>query len=247
MRSQIYSFWVQYKSLCALSSSPEGVDLGAFQRFVPTMSVEDNFYVSRLFSVLDRTGTGRVGWLDFLDAMVCLGDWDLEKKTQNMYDVYDTLGTGELSKRDLFAFFAASLNLSIPHGYDPEAFRVQAEVGLEPGESPLERIQSEDALLMCCSMFSEMTYLLLNVNGKGVSLSSTVEFVTNGELAKPDVGKLFGRSMLSSVEADTTNILCGAHASRQDALVAIKKMRAVAFKVLQEEITGYIKGEKNHK
>lgn len=67
-RAQLLGFWLQYKSLCSLSSSPLGVDVGAFRRFVPTVTLEDSLFVERVFAVLDRSGSTLISWPDFLGA-----------------------------------------------------------------------------------------------------------------------------------------------------------------------------------
>jgi len=235
-RYQIFSFWVQYKSLCMLSSSPKGVDMEAFRRFVPTVSMEDSTYASRMFTVLDRTGTGNISWMDFLGAMASIGD-DPKRKASFLFEVYDLKGSGELSKEELFEFFAASLNITVPPDFDLEVYKTKCMLGVDPDQSPLELMKDNDALLLCCALFSENTFLQLDIRRTGkVTLASALEFIMEGGQDKQDVGKLFGRSMLSSLEADTTRIMTGAHESRLEAKVAVKRMNALASKVLIDEL-----------
>lgn len=166
-REQLYNFWLQFKALCIMSGNPKGVDLAAFKRHVPSVVLEDDAFTGRLFKVLDRTGLGYVNWPDFCEAMASMGDMDTEKRAGLLFKVYDTRECGQLAKDDLFKFFAASLGLSVPPGYDPEVELRKAEEGAPLGSSPLEGVEGVGALLLCSALFSEMTYLLLQEQGGG--------------------------------------------------------------------------------
>jgi hypothetical protein len=236
-RSQLLAFWLQYKSLCALSSSPLGVDLPSFRKFVPSVTLEDDLFVTRVFAVLDRTGSALISWSDFLEAMSCLGMGERKKRAAFIFRVYDKSGQGNLSALDLFHFFAASLNVPVPPGFDPAAEAAAAEQGLEPGGSPLENLRGASAKLYACYTFSQMAFLVLDPQGKGfVTLESVLEYLSEGRNPEAkNVGAVFGRSMLNSIESDTKDIMSGAHKSKLDAAAGEKMTLIKAHKLLLEE------------
>ena len=240
-RAQLLGFWLQYKSLCTLSSSPLGVDLSAFRKFVPTVTLEDSLFVERVFQILDRAGSTLISWPDFLEAMSCLGTGDKAKRAAFIFSVYDRGGRGELLPLDLFHFFSSSLGIHVPQGFDPEQALARAEEGLPEGMSPLEVARGPAAKLLACAIFSQKAFFLLDPMKQGcVTLDSVLQYLGELEAGKPEreVGAVFGRSMLTSLESETKDIMSGAHRSAQDARAGERITFIKAHKLLLEEILG---------
>lgn len=175
--------------------------------------------------------------------MSCLGEGDRAKRAAFVFSVYDRTGRGRLSAKDLFEFFTASLSIEVPEGYDPTAALAQAEQGLPEGSSPLEMQRGPAAKLLACAIFSEKAYQLLDPSSQGsVTLEGVLEYLDGAVLEKGarerEVGAVFGRSMLTSLESETKDIMSGAHASAQDAAAGERITLIKAHRLLMAEALG---------
>jgi Ca2+-binding EF-hand superfamily protein len=237
-RAQLLGFWLQYKSLCSLSASPLGVDFGAFRQFVPSVALEDDLFVARVFAVLDRAGSTLISWPDFLEAMSCLGAGDRTKRATFLFAAYDREGRGRLSPEDLCLFFASSLGVAVPEGCDPMQALASAEAGVEAGCSPLECQAGPAAKLLACAIFSQKAFALLDPGRQGfVTLEGVLHYLNECALER-EVGAVFGRSMLTSLESETKDIMSGAHTAQKDARAGRRITLIKAHRVLMEEALG---------
>lgn len=112
-RRELYTLFIRFKALCSISLTPEGVDKETFRKGVPMLSVEDDLFVDRVFSVLDTDGSGSIEWEEFIEAMSALEKGSREKRTEFLFKVYDINGEGGISREGLYKFFLSSLMVSV--------------------------------------------------------------------------------------------------------------------------------------
>ncbi|TYZ58876.1 hypothetical protein PybrP1_007153 [[Pythium] brassicae (nom. inval.)] len=114
-RTELYALWARFKALCSLSRGPEGIDRATFHRGIPHLSVEDDFFVDRVFAILDADGSGILEWQEFVDALSSLERGDVAKRVDFLFRVYDLNGDGTIHRSEATQFFLASL-LVAPSG-----------------------------------------------------------------------------------------------------------------------------------
>ena len=175
--------------------------------------------------------------------MSCLGAGDRTKRAAFIFSAYDRSGRGRLTPLDLFQFFASSLSIEVPQGYDPSAALAAAELGVPEGSSPLEAQRGPAAKLLACAIFSEKAFALLDPSAQGcVTLEGVLAYLEGGALERGararEVGTVFGRSMLTSLESETKDIMSGAHTAAQDAAAGERITLIKAHKRLLEEALG---------
>ena len=108
-RREALSLWVSFKSLCALSQSPLGVDRSSFASGVQFLRFEDDAFVQRAFELLDATGSNAVAWRDFSSALEKLESGSMENRADFLVDLYDKEGTNlGFSRDNLHYFFRSS-------------------------------------------------------------------------------------------------------------------------------------------
>jgi hypothetical protein len=170
--------------------------------------------------------------------MSCLGAGDRTKRASFLFSAYDRDGRGRLSPLDLFLFFASSLGVAVPEGYNPTQALASAEAGVEEGCSPLEGLPAPAAKLLACAIFSQKAFVLLDPSGQGcVTLEGVLQYLEDGALGR-EVGAVFGRSMLTSLESETKDIMSGAHTSQKDANAGRRITLVKAHRLLMEECLG---------
>ena len=209
---------------------------------MPSVVLEDELYTRRVFQVLCRAGSSLISWHDYLDAMSAMGEGNRAKRAAFIFSVYDRQGQGNLGQADLFSFFASSLNIDVPEGYDLQKALLAATQGQLDGTSPLEDLKGQDAKLLACTLFSTNTFNLLDVGKVGtVSLQHVLESLDGLEEQSGkaiEVSALFGRSMLGSLESDMHGLMVGGHQAQQDAAAGMRLTLIKAHKLLLEECLG---------
>jgi EF-hand domain pair len=107
-RRDLYRMFSTFKALCALSNSPTGIgtevvvagenvrlacfsrdrpDKDTLGRCIPVLGVEDEEFVSRVFTVLDFDGSGEIEWDEFIEAMAAMEKGSREKRAEFLFRV----------------------------------------------------------------------------------------------------------------------------------------------------------------
>jgi hypothetical protein len=172
-RKQLYMMFTQFKALCALTpdASGSGIDRATFRAHVPSLCVEDDMFVNRVFDLLDADGSQVLEWDEYLTAMAALERGSRELRTEFVFKCYDREGKGALSAEQLYDFFVASLHLP-PHDLSDDAADILRD-------------------------FSGRVFKAVDVSNSGlISLAEALAYVhKHGEL--DDVASIFGRCMVS--------------------------------------------------
>ncbi|KAJ0400519.1 hypothetical protein ATCC90586_009742 [Pythium insidiosum] len=108
-RTELYALWARFKALCSIAQSPRGIDKDTFRRGLPQLSVEDQFFIDRVFDILDADGSGILEWAEFIEALSALEKGDALKRVLFLFRVYDLNGDGVVQRQDVVQFFLASL------------------------------------------------------------------------------------------------------------------------------------------
>ncbi|GLE03990.1 hypothetical protein PINS_up012901 [Pythium insidiosum] len=108
-RTELNALWARFKALCSIAQSPRGIDKDTFRRGLPQLSVEDQFFIDRVFDILDADGSGILEWSEFIEALSALEKGDALKRVLFLFRVYDLNGDGVVQRHDVVQFFLASL------------------------------------------------------------------------------------------------------------------------------------------
>ena len=254
---------MQFKSLCLMSISVEGVDVDTFRRFVPSMALEDPSFAARVFAVLDRSCRRVITWAEFIDCMVCLDSGTLEQRASFLFRCYDRTGCGELTLDDFFYFYCLSGGVDVPPGWSgPAALaaahagaaaaaeRSKGAAGYEEGDSDgvalLETIDDpKEAMLLTMYEFAEGIFNQLDAKRSGrVALAQTVAHLgalqgaRRGEtLSSRELAGVFGRAMVTATESDiSSTVLAGFEREKDDRRTA----RVLAQRTYAKEIGGLL-------
>lgn len=111
-RTELYALWARFKALCSISKTPKGIDKDTFHRGLPQVSVEDDFFIDRVFTILDADGSGILEWQEFVEALSALEKGDVNKRVGFLFRVYDLNGDGTIHRNEAMQFFLASLLIS---------------------------------------------------------------------------------------------------------------------------------------
>lgn len=206
-RREMLDLWVQFRGLCALSTTPLGVDRATFAACVPSLRLEDNVFVSRVFELLDAVGSNAISWEDFASSLNKIERGSPLARAEFLHSVYDRRGAGGVSRDDLFFFFAASFGVSV-EGTASAPAPTDAERGAAPApavdcRSLIERSLSErDALQQIVRGFSEATFDAIARPGESfITVGALREYLRDREAddaagAPVDIAAVFGRSLL---------------------------------------------------
>jgi hypothetical protein len=118
-RRELAALFVRFQGLCALSSTPRGVDVETFRRHIPALAVEDSAFAERVFDLMDRTGNGFLEWHEFVMGMASLEKASPVARAAFLFRAHDVRAAEALSRQDFFRFFASTL-APLPHGGDFE-------------------------------------------------------------------------------------------------------------------------------
>lgn len=144
-RRDLFALFMQFKALCALSTTPAGIDKATFKRAIPQLMVEDELFVDRVYAALDADGSGTIEWDEFITAMSKLENGSREERAGFMFDVYDVDKGGSVDRDEMSEYFLSSLRVNDDEG--------EASLGAEnasffvdrvfdtiaPGEEEIER------------------------------------------------------------------------------------------------------------
>jgi hypothetical protein len=67
-----YSLWIRFKALCCLSKNPKGIDKETLRNGIPQLSLEDHFFIDRVFTMLDTDQNGILEGKEFIEALSCV-------------------------------------------------------------------------------------------------------------------------------------------------------------------------------
>jgi Ca2+-binding EF-hand superfamily protein len=133
-RRELYTIFLRFKALCALSPSPAGITKTMFKQGIARLAVEDDMFVDRVYDVVDEERKGRIGWKAFLQAMNALEKGTGADKAAFFFKVYDTDGSKFISRTNLEEMFKHSSMLFT----DPEGKKHLAEFAKNKGQSKLQ-------------------------------------------------------------------------------------------------------------
>lgn len=108
-RRDLYRVFITFKALCAMSSTPTGVDRETLRCCIPLLGIEDHDFTRRVFAVLDFDGSGQIEWDEFLEAMSAMEEGSREKRAEFLFRVYDENDDGAITAQEFSKFFVASL------------------------------------------------------------------------------------------------------------------------------------------
>ncbi len=242
------ALWLQFKSLCLLSTSVAGVDLETFRRFVPSMALEDPSFAARVFAVLDRSCRRVITWAEFIDCMVCLDSGGLEQRASFLFRCYDRSGSGELGLGDFFEFYCWSGGVDVPAGWSGPAALAAAQAGAaaaaersrgaagyEEGDNDgvalLETIEDPaEARLLTMFEFAEKIFTQLDAGGSGrVTLAEATAYLRSlqdqkgGDALSPqELAGVFGRAMVTATESDVSATVIAGFLKEKDEQLAAR-------------------------
>jgi Ca2+-binding EF-hand superfamily protein len=108
-RRELYSKFVQFKALTALSESALGVDRRTFRDHIPALAIEDESFANRVFDLLDVDCTGNLDWQKFLTALSALDRGSRALRIEFIFKCADRDNSGTLTRDQLYEFIAKSL------------------------------------------------------------------------------------------------------------------------------------------
>jgi Ca2+-binding EF-hand superfamily protein len=220
-RPQLYQLWARFKGLCALSSTPTGIDKDTFRNHIPILTVEDDMFVARVFDLLDVDGSGTIEWEEYLTALAALERGSRELRTEFMFKSYDKLGTGMLTPDNLYEFFVSSLHLArAPGEAPPHASSSTVLTGATSSSSSIlhhhhghahppttfdgHMSAPQRAILRD---FSDRLFRSLDKDGDGSVVLDEVMAALEAGPFRDDIATVFGRSMVLGENADPASIL----------------------------------------
>lgn len=204
-REQLYSHWLRYKAICALSKSDIGIDRETFREHIPCLTVEDDAFVNRVFTLLDVDGSGTIEWEEFLTTLTALEKGSKDLRTEFLFKSYDKDGTGKLTVENIYEYFVASLfmNRQKAEIHRPEATAIlrnfAERIFLELDTAKKGNITLQDAL----------EHIRNNADQEKKNANSTVYSgsSSSSSLSNEDISALFGRVMIVGKEADPATLL----------------------------------------
>lgn len=150
-RSELYALWARFKALCAIAKSPRGIDKETFRRGISQLSVEDEFFMDRVFDILDADGSGILEWQEFVEALSALEKGDVTKRVTFLFRVYDVNGDGgAIHRHQMMQFILASLLVQTTAELVDVARHFVSKIFDATGCGDHDTMQIEDALRYMC-------------------------------------------------------------------------------------------------
>ncbi|GAB9475359.1 Calcineurin b protein 10 [Globisporangium polare] len=145
-RTELYALWARFKALCSISKVPKGIDKDTFHRGIPQLSVEDDFFIDRVFTILDADGSGILEWQEFVEALSSLEKGDVAKRVGFLFRVYDLNGDGTIHRSEAIQFFLASLLVSANDEVEEVARHFINKIFAAVGCTDRDAMRIEDAM-----------------------------------------------------------------------------------------------------
>lgn len=145
-RTELYALWARFKALCSIAKSPKGIDKETFRRGIPKLSVEDQFFIDRLFSILDADGSGILEWQEFVEALSSLEKGDLPTRVAFLFRTYDLNGDGKIHRHEVREFILASLLVTLTEEVMDVATNFVSKIFTAVGCGDRDVMKIEDAL-----------------------------------------------------------------------------------------------------
>lgn len=145
-RTELYALWARFKALCSISKVPKGIDKDTFHRGIPQLSVEDDFFIDRVFAILDADGSGILEWQEFVEALSSLEKGDVAKRVGFLFRVYDLNGDGMIHRSEATQFFLASLLVSANDKVEEVARHFINKIFAAVGCADRDAMRIEDAM-----------------------------------------------------------------------------------------------------
>lgn len=146
-RTELYGLWARFKALCSISKVPKGIDKDTFHRGIPQLSVEDDFFIDRVFAILDADGSGILEWQEFVEALSSLEKGGVAKRVGFLFRVYDLNGDGTIHRSEAAQFFLASLLVSTNDEVEEVARHFINKIFAAVGCGDRDAMRIEDAML----------------------------------------------------------------------------------------------------
>lgn len=145
-RTELFALWARFKVLCSIAVSPRGIDKDTFRRGLPQLALEDQFFIDRVFDILDADGSGILEWSEFIEALSALEKGDAETRVRFLFRVYDLSGDGAIHRSEIQRFFLASLLIPPTDDVVAVASHVVDKIFLAVGRETSDTIRVQDAL-----------------------------------------------------------------------------------------------------
>ena len=236
-RRELYSKFVQFKALTALSESALGVDRRTFRDHIPALAIEDESFANRVFDLLDVDCTGFLDWQKFLTALSALDRGSRALRIEFIFKCADKENSGMLTRDQLYEFIAKSLrrtalatftnthNHNLHHSLSPPAHH-HGHSGGGGGDATTTTlgggggttiaagdVKNEDDLVRD---FSYRFFNEVDKKGEGViTLEQTVAYVSqHSEI--DDVSSIFGRAMITGARSEIPSLLQESQRMKQE-------------------------------
>jgi Ca2+-binding EF-hand superfamily protein len=145
-RTELFALWARFKALCSIAVSPRGIDKDTFRRGLPQLALEDEFFIDRVFDILDADGSGILEWPEFIEALSALEKGDSETRVRFLFRVYDLSGDGSIHRSEIQRFFLASLLITPSDDVVAVASHVVDKIFMAVGRETSDTMRVQDAL-----------------------------------------------------------------------------------------------------
>lgn len=145
-RTELFGLWARFKALCSIAVSPKGIDKDTFRRGLPQLALEDQFFIDRVFDILDADGSGILEWSEFIEALSALEKGDAETRVRFLFRVYDLSGDGAIHRNEIQRFFVSSLLIPPTDDVVAVATHVSDKIFAAVGRESSDTIRVHDAI-----------------------------------------------------------------------------------------------------
>jgi neuronal calcium sensor 1 len=111
--TELRRLFLNFKSLCSLSSTPYGLTYHTFCNTIPTFTFEDPLFTNRVFEFFDSSERGLWRWEEYLLCMALLFKTCKVLKIFFLFKLYDVNNDGTISKDEMCHFFIKSLVVEV--------------------------------------------------------------------------------------------------------------------------------------
>ena len=166
---ELCRMFVDFNTLCSLSESPYGITWKVFRNALPLCSVEDPLFSGRVFEFMDNKERGLWRWEEYLLCMTIIFRSSRLLRSYFLFKIYDIDDDEQLSKDELFHFFAASLVVKV-----------------------------DSHLLEVSKTFVSTLFAEIDKDGDGeISLDETLSYILDHDEIE-EVSSIFGRTIATN-------------------------------------------------